>query len=221
MSAVLDYVPSKEFDAPLEMIECEQNTPLWEVARSTLVTASEFGTVMAKPKSKSDKESLTRLKYLRTLTTEIITGKPVEGYHSAAMLRGHIVEPEGRALYGFATDTQPEPVGFWKRGRVGGSPDSLIRDKRRLLELKSKAPHLMLEILAAEKMPTDHIPQIQGQLWIGRGEVDDLDLCYFCPGLKPRVFRVEPDFAYWRQLEDAIGEFLIDLDKMVAWYRSI
>ena len=208
------------FTDELVIIDVEQNTPAWEQARSQIVTASEMKAILAKSRSKSDPDSKTRLKYMRTLASEIITGQPVETYQNAHMLRGHLIEDHGRELYGFLRDCEPQRAGFWQRGRVGASPDSRVGD-RGLLELKSKSPWIMLEILKAGTVPEEHLPQLQAQLWVGRGEVDWVDCCCFWPGLKPAIFRIEPDYTYWRELEDGVGQFLRELDEMVSWYRSI
>ncbi len=199
-------------DLPLEVFDCEQGTEEWFQCRIGIPTASEFATVMASGKDGGD--SKTRAKYLRQLAAQRISGNPSEGgFKSKAMERGNALEPEARALYQARTDLPVTLVGFMKRGEAGASPDAMVGADG-LLELKTRQHDLQIELLLSGKVPTSHRQQIQGQLLISGRQW--LDFGSYCPGLPMFIRRVEPDLAYQQQIEDAIGQFLIELKAMVA-----
>lgn len=195
----------------IEIFDCVQGEPEWHEARRGVVTASEFATVMAKGRSGGD--SVTRRKYMLTLAGEIITGQVADGWagnkHSE---RGHAMEPEARDAYAFSRDVEPVQVGFMRRGRAGASPDSLVGDVG-LLEIKTKLPHLQLDLLDRDAVPKEHIAQIQGQLWIsGRSWCDFVS---YWPGLPIFIKRVERDEDYIAKLAVAVDEFVAELDTYV------
>lgn len=195
----------------LEIFNCEQGTPDWFEARRGVVTASRFSDVLAKG------QGITRRKYLLTLAGEAITGEVAESYSNAHMERGHVMEADARNLYAFAHDVETELVGFMRRGRAGASPDSLIGDDG-LLEIKSKLPHLQLDVLDKGKLPSDHVAQVQGQLWIsGRAWCDFVS---YWPKLPLFVVRVERDEAYIASLSQAVADFVGELDSYIAKYGT-
>ncbi|MDE2022084.1 MAG: YqaJ viral recombinase family protein [Patescibacteria group bacterium] len=202
----------------LEVFTCAQSSPEWFACRAGIPTASEFSTVMAS--GKGGGESKTRLKYLRTLAGEIITGKCVDGYTNIHMERGHEMEAEARDLYAMVADADPTQVGFLRRGRAGASPDSLVGADG-VLEIKTKLPHLQIEVLTTDAVPSEHIAQCQGQLWIsGRSWVDFVS---YWPGLPLFVKRVQRDEAYIAKIKVAVDDFLGELDALVEkikQYRS-
>lgn len=193
----------------LEVINCEQGSTEWWQARLSVVTASEFHCVRANGRGGGD--SKTRRKYMLRLIAEAITGEPQETYSSAAMERGKMMEAEARNYYAFITDEEPKQVGFLKRGRVGCSPDSLVGDNG-LHEIKCKEPHRHIEVLLAAELPSEHKAQCQGSLWVsGR---DWIDFQSFWPKLPPFIKRVYRDEPYIALLEQAVKEFIQEMDDL-------
>lgn len=199
----------------MQIIECEQGSPEWFAARAGIPTASEFATVMAK--GKGGGESKTRRTYMLKLAGEILTGRPMENYSNHHMERGHEQEPEARNLYAFMTDAEPKQVGFIRNGPKGCSPDSLVGDNG-LLEIKTKLPHLHLDVLLKDDFPPEHRAQCQGQLWVA--ERDWVDLAVYCPGLPLFVKRAHRDEAFIQTLSDAVDAFNSDLADVVERVRS-
>jgi hypothetical protein len=198
----------------LRIYDCEQNSPEWFEARRGIPTASEFATVLAK--GRGGGESVTRRKYLLTLAGQILTGEIVqawEGNHHTE--RGHAMEDEARTLYAFQRDEEPELVGFMRRGRAGASPDSTV-GKDGLVEIKSKMPHLQLEVLEQDRLPPEHVAQVQGQLWVSGREW--CDFVSYWPKLPLFVKRVERDEAYIEKLAQAVADFNGELDAIVRKY---
>lgn len=200
----------------LEILDCEQNSPEWLAARLGLATASQFGTIMAKGRD-GKSPSLTRRTYMHELAGEIITGQPAENYSNGYMQRGHAVEPEARAAYAFMRDVEPQLVGFMRNGRVGASPDSLIGDDG-LLEIKSKAPHLLIDCMIRDAFPPEHDAQVQGQLWVSEREWCDLAVYY--PGMPLLVYRAARDETRIGAIQSAVQVFNEELDAVVARVRA-
>lgn len=198
----------------MQIIDCEQGTPEWFAARAGLVTASEFQTVLMT--GKGGGESKTRLTYMRKLAGEIITGEPTEPYTNQHMERGKVMEAEARDLYAFMADCDPAQVGFVVNGRAGASPDSLIGDKGGL-EIKTKLPHLQIEVLERGEAPAEHVAQIQGGMWVCEREW--WDFVSYWPKLPLFVKRVYRDEAYIKTLSDAVDRFNDELDAMVDRIR--
>jgi len=200
----------------LQVIECEQGTDEWFAARAGVVTASEFATVLAK--GRGGGESVTRRKYMLTLAGEIITGQVADKWEGNRHTeRGKVMEGEARDAYALIADVEPSQVGFLRRGRIGCSPDSLV-GAHGLLEIKSKLPHLQLEVLESGEVPPEHIPQIQGQLWVsGR---DWCDFVSYWPGLPIFIKRVTRDVDYIARLSVAVSEFVADVDRIVSKYKG-
>lgn len=195
--------------APLEIFDCDQGTPEWHECRRGIPTASRFADVLAKG------QGITRRKYLLTLAGEAITGECAESFSNAHMERGHVMEADARNLYAFDHDVEPQLVGFMRRGRAGCSPDSLVGDNG-MLEIKSKLPHLQLDVLEKGKLPSEHVAQVQGQLWIaGR---DFCDFVSYWPKLPLFCIRVERDDAYISALKQAIADFVGELDVYIHRY---
>lgn len=199
----------------MEVIQCEQGSVEWFQARAGVVTASEFQTLLMK--GKGGGESLTRKTYMRKLAGEIITGEPSEGFSNVHTDRGKAMEPEARDLYAFMADCDPQQVGFIKSGRKGASPDSLIGDNGGL-EIKTRLPHLMIELLEKDEVPAEHIAQIQGGMWVAEREW--WDFVAYWPKMPLFVKRVYRDEAYIKMLSVAVDQFNEELDALVNRIRS-
>ena len=145
----------------LNILTCEQGSEEWFRARMGIPTASEFSTVMAS--GRGGAESKTRRTYMMKLAGEIITGEPMEHITNAYMERGHAMEPEARDLYAFMQNCDPQTVGFLRNGAKGASPDALIGADG-ALEIKTKAPHLLIDILDRDDFPPEHKAQSPGVL---------------------------------------------------------
>jgi hypothetical protein len=193
----------------LQVFDCEQGTPEWFAARLGIPTASNFAAVMAKGEGK------TRRSYLLRLAGEAITGECAESFSTVHTERGHAMEAEARDLYAFAKDVEPQLVGFMRRGRAGASPDALVGDKG-MLEIKTKLPHLQLDVLDRAKMPSEHVAQVQGQLWISGNEW--CDFVSYWPKLPLFCIRVERDEKYIATLSQAVADFVGELDVYIERY---
>jgi hypothetical protein len=196
----------------MQIIECDQGTPEWHAARCGIPTASRFKDILAKGELKM------RNKYLRDLAAEVIRGTVEEdSFSNAHMERGKEQEAEARDLYAFARGVDPTPVGFVRNGRAGCSPDSFIGDDGGL-EIKTALGHIQIERLQKGTLPTEHIAQVQGGLWItGRKW---WDFTSYSRGLPPLIVRVERDEEYIAKLAAAVDAFNQELDSIVQSIRT-
>ena len=190
----------------IEIFDLPQGTPEWFACRRGIVTASRLKDVLAGGRGK------TRRTYMLTLIGERLTGEVQEGYTNAHMERGHVMEEEARVLYEFQQDVEVEQTGFVRNEfagvPVGCSPDGLIGDVG-LIEIKSKLPHLQLDVLLRGEMPSEHKAQVQGQLWIC--ERDWCDFASFWPRLPLFVKRIYRDEKYIKELQEAVDKFWNEL----------
>ncbi|MFD0987415.1 lambda exonuclease family protein [Methyloligella solikamskensis] len=199
------------------VLNCEQGSEKWALARAGIPTASEFSCLLAK--GRGGKESKARRTYLLKLAGERLTGVPMENYTNAHMERGRVMEAEARDLYAFLTDTDPDQVGFIRRGDTGCSPDGLLGTKG-AIEIKTKMAHLHLDCLLRDEFPEEHKAQCQGILWIT--ERDWIDLVIYWPNLPLIVKRAWRDEPYIEELASAVGRFneeLLEVVEKVEKYR--
>ncbi len=190
------------------VIDCEQGSEAWHLARLGIVTASRFADLLAKGEGKM------RARYMHELAAEILRGgvEP-DTYSNAHMERGKAQEEEARELYAFMTDHEPVQVGFLRNGRAGASPDSLIGDDGGL-EIKTALGHIQVERLRAGKLPPEHRAQVQGNLWVS--ERQWWSFMSYSPGLPPLIVRVERDEEYIATIAAGVQAFNAELDMLVA-----
>jgi hypothetical protein len=186
----------------IEIFNMPQGSEEWFAVRRGIVTASEFATVLAQGRGGGD--SKTRRTYMLKLMGERLTGDPMYHYQNDHMERGHVQEPDARNMYAFVSDVEPKPVGFIRNGSVGCSPDSLIGDDG-MLEIKTKLAHLQLDVLLGGTVPTEHVAQIQGQLWVAEREW--CDFVSYCPKLPLFTQRVSRDEEFIARLKKAVDLF--------------
>jgi hypothetical protein len=199
----------------IEIFDCEQGSPEWYACRLGIPTASEFDTVMAR--GKGGGESKTRRTYLLKLAGERLTEQPMYSYSNDHMERGKEMESEARGLYEMVTDYDLHTVGFVRNGDAGASPDSLVGDDG-AVEIKTKLAHLQLECLLADRVPSEHVAQLQGQLWItGRKWVDFVSYWPSLPLFVKRVYRDENLIA---TIAAEVEKFNGDLAQIVNQIRG-
>lgn len=195
----------------IEVFDFDQNSDAWKAARCGLPTASRFKDILAKGEGK------VRRTYLRQLAGEVLTGEPHEGYYGPDMERGHEMEPEARNMFALLTDLEPELVGFIRNGDVGCSPDSLIGSDG-LLEIKTKAPHLLIECIERGEFPPEHKAQCQGALWVA--ERDWIEIAVYWPGMPLFTNRAYRDERYIADLAKSVTEFNAELAETVERIRA-
>lgn len=194
----------------IEIFDCQQGTPEWRACRLGIPTASEFHSVLAQGAGKTCRT------YMLKLIGEQLTGDVQDGFSNIHTERGHIMEAQVRELVSYDYPKPPQQVGFVRRkfgeGYVGCSPDSLV-GLEGVLEIKTKLPHLQLEVVIQNRLPPEHVAQCQGVLWVtGR---QWLDFVSYWPGLPLFKTRVLPDLEYFAKLENGITAFLTTMTDVI------
>lgn len=190
----------------MQIINCEQNSAEWHQHRCGVITASSFHKVLAKGEGK------TRRKYLMELAAEKIRGVAGDSFTSAYMARGHEYEGTAIELYEEITENKVEKVGFIKDGDFGFSPDGLVGNDG-TIEAKTKSGDIQIEILLADKVPTEHIAQIQGGLFVSKRKW--CDFVSYCPGLPLFIKRIERDEKYILELQMELAKFKKELKEAI------
>lgn len=201
-------------------MSARQGTPEWFLERAGHATASEFSAVMAKPRSGGG-EAATRRKYRVKLITERLTGIPIEGYRNAAMDWGNEQEPAARSAYEARIGSIVEEVGFTRHPLVpwcGASSDGLVGDKGMV---QIKCPYessVHLETLLSEEFPSEHLAQIQGELWVyGREWCDFVSYDPRMPAnLQLYVYRIQRSEIYIAKMVAEIARFLAEVEELTA-----
>jgi putative phage-type endonuclease len=194
----------------------------WYAARLGKATASRFKDAIAALKSGAPAQA--QRDYLTELVVERLTQQPIQRFQNAAMTWGTEQEPAARAAYERVTGTSVEETGFVAHDVLlaGCSPDGLV-DWDGLVEIKcpwNTANHI--ETLL-NGMPAEHIPQVQGQMWItGRQWCDFVSYDPRMPAeLQLHVQRINRDPSFIADLEARITSFLQQVGTQVEALRRL
>ncbi|SFB19934.1 lambda exonuclease family protein [Azotobacter beijerinckii] len=211
----------------MKIIECEQGSVDWHLARAGCITASMFEKARAMLKSGPRKGQPTEaaLDYAFKLAIERISGQPLdEGFETWQMKRGHELEPQARMEHEMQTGLIVQRAGFVMTddGAFGASADGLIGEDGGC-EYKC--------FVAPEKLRAFHIDndasgifdQVQGCMWITGRKYWHIGM--YCPALEPigrqlwwREFK--RDEAYIEQLEEDLWRFKLLVDEYEAKLRE-
>ena len=191
-----------------------QNDAVWHAERLGYVTASRFKDVIAPAKKNSNKLavgfSVAAEAYAWQLLGEMITKLPVisSGY---ALDWGHAYEDQARQEYQTRYKCEVELAEFTEHATepfVGGSPDGLLAFDG-ILEIKcpyTTAVHL--QTVDSGKVPAEHMPQIQGNLWVtGRSNCDFVSYDPRCEHKALFIKTVDRDDEYIGQLAERVTAF--------------
>jgi predicted phage-related endonuclease len=162
------------------------------------------------------KQSTQRKAYLHKLAGETLIGAKEEGFSSPAMLRGTELEDTARQLFSMVTGHKVNEVGLCYENELKlwhVSPDGLIDGQKKGLEIKCPLLSTAVEYLDAGKLPTKYKIQVQASLALTGYE--SWFFMSFYPGLKPFIVEVERDEVLIAAIKKAVGEFCLDLRKLV------
>lgn len=195
----------------MRIIECVQGSDEWFAARLGRLTGSRAADAFATIKKG---EAASRRNLRVQLVLERLTGKSQEnGYVSADMERGTLLEPAARLAYEAETGILVEPVGFCAHDSLaaGFSPDGLTAYG--LIEIKCPKAATHLEYLR-EGLPSQYLLQILHGLWIsGRAWGDFVSFHPDFPeSLRLRVTRVQASDYSMTGHEEKVREFLAEVD---------
>ncbi|PTL89144.1 exonuclease [Halomonas litopenaei] len=198
----------------MQILTMEQGTPEWQAARLGIITMSELKTLLVKGKGPGG-FGTGALSYMHQLIGERITGEPADAFQgNAHTQRGHELEPMARELYQEATGLPHlKQVGLILNHGVGYSPDCLV-DSRGLAEIKTKLPRYQIEVLLAGEIPSEHVAQCQGGLWVSEREW--IDFVSYWPGMPLFVKRAYRDDALIRTIAERVEAFHEELERRLT-----
>ena len=179
-----------------EIFTMEQGSESWFQVRLTIVTSSHFSDVLNTGSG--------RATYMWVKIVEKQQNRCKPTYQSAAMKNGVENEQHARKFYEdkYHNGKPMEQIGFIRWGQIGCSPDGLVDDDG-IIEIKCSEGRSHYELMLKnesrfeKKVPTTHIPQIQGNLWITDRKWCDY-ISYDVWGLNApfSCIRVDRDNAY-------------------------
>ena len=195
----------------------EQRTDEWFTARLGKVTASRISDVMAKTKSGW---GASRANYMAELIVERLTGQKGDSYQNAAMMWGTNTEPLARAAYEAHRGVLVEETGFVPHpsgAMTGASPDGLV-EADGLVEIKCPNTATHIDTLMSDEAPPKYFAQMQWQMTCtGRAWCDFVSFDPRMPEeMQLFVVRVERDDTWITMAEEAVQEFLSELDEKVS-----
>lgn len=205
----------------MRMIEHPQGSPEWLQSRCGIPSASRFAAVMAKIKTG---ESAERRNYRTDLVVERLTGRPLEGFTTAAMKQGTEREPFARMAYEARTGLIVQEVGFCLHDTMeaGASPDGLI-DADGGLEIKCPERSAHLRYIQQPGEPPEYTWQIQGGMWItGRAYWDFVSYNPDFPEhLQLIVRRIKRDEDAIKRLADEVARFVEEVRAETEAVRNL
>lgn len=198
--------------------DLEQGTDEWIQARCGVLTASVIGKLLTSTgrSAKNDKSRRIVLDLLAQRISGVVEDMP----QTFAMQRGHEDEIEAKLLYADRVAPVSE-VGFMTEdkwgSKIGYSPDGLVADDG-LLECKSRAHGLQMEVICSQEVPAEYMAQIQtGLLVSGRKWLDFISFPAMGGG-QMMIKRVYPDPVMQDALVDAAMAFEGEIEAKRAEY---
>ena len=188
-------------------INIKQGSPEWHALRAGKATASSFHKILT-PTGKASTQAKV---YMESLLAEIMIGESVSTWEGNKWTdRGTELEPDAICLYEMITKQSTEEVGFVENYGVGCSPDRFIGSDG-LLEIKCPAANTHVKYLSSDQMPSNYIPQVQGQLYVtGRKWCDFMS---YHPEMPPLIIRVKRDEDYITELSETLNIFNVYMAK--------
>lgn len=200
----------------------QQRNDDWLKARCGKATSSRFADVLAKLRNGA--EAAGRKNYRAELVIERLTGVPTDTYTNGAMQWGVEFEPVARWAYETETGNNVDEVGFIEHPTLacGTSPDGLVGQDG-LIEIKAPNSATHIETLKNKAVPTQYMPQIQGQMWLtGRKWCDFVSYDPRMPQeLRLFIKRVYAVDEFIKNLEQEIGVFLAEVDGEVKLLKEL
>ena len=201
----------KTFEMPV--VGAQQGSAAWLTMKLGVVSGSNASKVVAK------KDSETRLTYLCDLVAEICTGV-IEEQNFKQMEWGKAHEDAARSHYEFSTDQKIQEVLFVFKDssfREGCSPDGLLSNGRGA-EIKCPWDSAnYVKFLVADKIKTEW--QWQNQFNMRITDATHWDFVQYDPRMKKqpmKILTIERDEEKQRILDEAVPEFIADMDKLLA-----
>lgn len=195
----------------MKIIECEQRSVDWMLARAGVITASEFNQILT-PKLEPRKGQMPET-YMHKKLAEWWLGGPLATFNTFDMDQGQILEDE--AIPWYEMEYGPvQRVGFITTddGQVGCSPDGLLEVGG--IEIKCPAIQTHFGYLLDGILPEDYAPQVHGSMYV-TGAPQWVFLSYH-RRTPPLLLTVKRDEAIQQRIAECLGKFLDKFEKAKA-----
>ena len=189
-------------------LDCEQGSEEWLAARLGIPTATGFENIV----TATGKKSASYIKYMAELIEESIIGLQDESFKSRFMERGNQLEPLARSAYEFITGNAVTQVGgvyLDENKEVMVSPDGLIPELKKGLEIKCPKMSTHIRYLLEGGVPSEYVIQVQANLWVTGYET--WDFVSYCPEYQKQtlyLFTVERNPLLMSAFDKLIPQFL-------------
>lgn len=190
----------------------------WLLARSGVVTASEFDNIVT-GEFKARTGEMVR-SYLARKVAEKWLGSTLAGFQSTDMEFGQILEERAIPYYELQTGETVTRVGLITNdeGTIGCSPDGLIGEKSGI-EVKCVRPETHVKYLLNGILPKDYAPQVHGAMFVtGRSQWEFMS---YARGFPPFILTVQRDEEIIKAIGGAIDDFISELDAAMAKLTEI
>ena len=200
----------------LMTLDCEQGSEEWLQARLGIPTATGFENIV----TATGKKSSAQIKYMAELIEESIIGLQDESFKSRFMERGNQLEPLARSAYEFITGNAVTQVGgvyLDENKEVMVSPDGLIPELKKGLEIKCPKMSTHIRYLLECGVPSEYVIQVQANLWVTGYET--WDFISYCPEYYKQpfyLFTAQRDQNLMNAFDKHIPEFI----KTLKAYKS-
>ena len=209
----------------MRIVDCEQGSDEWRMARLGQVGASGVADATARTKTGW---GASRANLAARLVAERLTGNLAETFTNDAMRWGTEKEPEARQVYQFVHGVEVKQVGLVLHPSIDmtvASPDGLVGDHG-LVEIKCPNTATHIETLMSCTADSRYTKQMQWQMaCTGRQWVDWVSYDPRMPGeMQMFVKRIERDPVLIAELEKQVTEFLVEVratvERLVRMYRT-
>lgn len=204
--------PERSLFVDLELLDVQQQTEAWHQARLGIPTASSFKRIC----DSKGYAAANANRYLAELLAEFITGQAEEVKATPDMQRGTELEPVARAEYELQTGHRVYSVGgVYLDGRHNAlaSPDGLMPQHRKGLEIKCPKLKKHIEYCMERTLPSEYAMQVYGGL-LATG-YESWDFVSYCPEYKTEpllIIPVQRDETVLRRMREVINGFCLQLD---------
>ncbi len=195
----------------MKIIDVVQGTPEWIKARVGIPTASNFNKIIT---PKNMKLSSQAKDYQHRLIAEWMTGEPIDNaFWNHWMERGTELEDKARLRYEIETGMDVQQVGFITNdaGTLGASPDGIVPDALRGLEIKCPSAEVHVSYMAKRDMDK-YKCQVQGGIHVC--ELDKWDIVSFSETMPMVKIEVGRDEVFIKKMVPALTQFCDELAEL-------
>jgi hypothetical protein len=196
----------------------QQGSAEWYDLRLGRPTSSMFHKIIT-PKGEPSKQAI---KYMYRLIAERLLHESQDDQLDFVrwIEHGRANEPNAVALFEFNNELQLEPGGFVTTddGRLGASPDRMLKGAKEAVEIKCPAAFTQIGYLL-DGPGEDYRAQVQGQMLVG--EFQGVHFFTYHPQMPPFQQVHLPDTRFQGMLRSALSAFCDALDSATERARSL